>query len=54
MPNVWAQILGTIVGAVLGWTAVLLVLFYFLGFPPIHEVAEAVLRALLYVATLGD
>ena len=49
----WTQILGTMVGAILGWTLAVTVIFYFLDFPPIHEVAEAVLRALLYVAALG-
>lgn len=34
----FAQILGTVLGAVLGWAAVLTVLFYYLDFPPLADV----------------
>jgi len=48
----WAQLLGTIVGAAIGWALLVYVLFAFLGFPPVHEVVQAVVRALLFVAVL--
>lgn len=44
-----AQILGIALGAFLGWAAVLTVLLYFFGFPPLHEVLDVLLQTI----TLG-
>ncbi len=51
--SMWAKILGTIVGAILGWALVLTILFYFLGFPLVGQVIDQLLRALLLVTGMG-
>ena len=42
----WAQIAGTLVGALLGWAAVVTVLFYFLDFPLLLEVLDVLLQTI--------
>ena len=42
----WAQLLGTLVGALLGWAAVLVVLLYFLDFPPLADVLQVLLQTI--------
>lgn len=44
--DMFAQILGIALGAFLGWAAVLTVLLYFLGFPPLYEVLDVLLQTI--------